>query len=91
MINIFVSLFLIVVLTWVFLWVFVPKRERVRPAMNFVSGSDAVISLVESHDGRSIGFITRLAIARVERSRLGEGYGIVFALRTVEKFLEGRR
>lgn len=91
MINIFVSLFLIVAFKWVFLWVFVPKRERVRPAMNFVPGSDAVISLVESHDGRGIGSSLGSQLQELSGSRLGEGDGTCFALRTAGKFLEGRR
>jgi hypothetical protein len=54
MINLLASLILILALKWAFLFLFLPKRERCRPCMNFGARPDAVSSLVESHDGRGI-------------------------------------
>jgi hypothetical protein len=52
MINILVTLFLFLVLKWVFLSVFVQKGERDRLEMTLVSPSEPGFFLVESHDGR---------------------------------------
>jgi hypothetical protein len=90
MMNILASLAIVAVVKLAFLWVFVPKSERLGYALRPATLGEKYRPLVESHDGRTLGSPLRSESQRLDRLNATQMDSQAYAFHPTEQFMEGR-